>query len=254
MIYVQLSIKGELDELDELESAANFRSSFYLADLHRKRLLDATKVLEWTQPSLLSSSLAWIEWLDAKAAESPEPRPRKVRVLINKAGAIRIEFAQVSNTTLEVLYPTELPRDKAPIYQIVLDAEATEFNILTWLKTTRRSMYDAARQRMAEKIKELQMDTSQSQHVETLLWNETGEIIEGSVTNVYFWRNGEWTTPFVGPACGGLQGTARTWALSQGLCKEGKILKDSVRMDELVWISNGVRGFLPGQIAWTGST
>lgn len=38
-------------------------------------------------------------------------------------------------------------------------------------------------------------------------------------------------------------GTTRRYALEQGLCEEGIVMKDSIKVGEKVVLSNGVRGF-----------
>jgi 4-amino-4-deoxychorismate lyase len=135
-----------------------------------------------------------------------------------------------------------------------MDSQTTEFNNMTWLKTSSRDVYDAARHRMSKRLPELGIDEVDQTYHEVLLRKESGEVVEGSISNVYFWRNATWVTPFVGRGCGGgLKGTARLWGLQKGICKEGKIEVGTVKLFEQVWVSNGVRGFLPGIILCTGS-
>jgi len=76
---------------------------------------------------------------------------------------------------------------------------------------------------------------------EVLLFNYGDEIMEGSICTPYFFRGGHWITPNV--SCGGNVGTTRRYALEQGLCEDGIIMKDSVKVGEMVVLSNGVRGF-----------
>ena len=79
---------------------------------------------------------------------------------------------------------------------------------------------------------------------EVLLYNPDNEILDGSTSTPYFYRDGRWVTP--ASASGGLQGTTRRWALENGLCVEGTIDKDSVEIGEIVWFSNAVKGFFHG--------
>ena len=70
--------------------------------------------------------------------------------------------------------------------------------------------------------------------------------MEGSITTPYFFRGGEWVTP---PAAdGGNVGTTRRWALETGLCREMVVLRDDVKVGEVVWLSNGVRGWGWGSV------
>ena len=47
---------------------------------------------------------------------------------------------------------------------------------------------------------------------------------------------------------GGNQGTTRRWALEQGLATEGIVKVEDLVDQEIVWLSNGVRGFGWGQL------
>jgi 4-amino-4-deoxychorismate lyase len=222
--------------------------------------LNAAKVLKWDaayRNPKLQDLYSWRVHLKTQLSlwmvDNPEklPGPYKIRVLLNKAGNMRIEYSQIAPTTYVALYPTSLPQEPderfGPFYDIVLDTQSTEFNQLTWLKTTSRQMYDSARLRMTAVLMELNSD--EQRPGEILMWNDKKHIMEGSITNVYFWRDEGWITPFVGPEYGGLEGTSRRWAVEHGLCKEALISLEDMKDGELVWISNGVRGFLPGRIA-----
>ena len=77
--------------------------------------------------------------------------------------------------------------------------------------------------------------------VEVLLRNVSGEITEGTITTPYFYRDGIWVTPK--RSCGGNLGTTRRWALMNGLAAEGLIMASSLSNQEVIWLSNGVRGF-----------
>jgi branched-subunit amino acid aminotransferase/4-amino-4-deoxychorismate lyase len=67
-------------------------------------------------------------------------------------------------------------------------------------------MYDNARKNVGIK--------NMSEKREVLIISESGEIMEGSLTSVYFWREGKWVTP--GLDSGGQAGTTRRWALDKG--------------------------------------
>jgi len=107
---------------------------------------------------------------------------------------------------------------------------------------------------------------------EVLLYStadEGGWMMEGSLTNVYFFRDGEWTTPetvqdrlktddedggrgeWIGGA-GGTGGTVRRWLLEKEMVKVKNIKKEDVKEGEMVYLSNGVRGVLLGKIVKIG--
>ena len=82
--------------------------------------------------------------------------------------------------------------------------------------------------------------------LEILLYNPTSEITEGTLTTPYFFRAGTWLTPSA--RSGGNQGTTRRWALEKGLCVEGVVRREDVMVGEVVWLSNGVRGWGWGKV------
>jgi branched-subunit amino acid aminotransferase/4-amino-4-deoxychorismate lyase len=82
---------------------------------------------------------------------------------------------------------------------------------------------------------------------EVLIISDTGsEIMEGSLTSVFFWRGERWVTPHI--SSGGQEGTTRRWLLENGLCVEEVVSSDSLVDGEECWISNGVRGLIWGKI------
>lgn len=70
--------------------------------------------------------------------------------------------------------------------------------------------------------------------------------MDGSITTPYFFRDGKWLTPHT--ECGGQQGTTRRWAIDQGLCTAAFIPFESLRRDEIIWLSNGVKGFFTARV------
>lgn len=123
-------------------------------------------------------------------------------------------------------------------WQALLDTQATVPSPFTSFKSTHRSHYSEARARMGLK--------SFQDPIEVFLLNPKGQVMEGSFTNVYFYRDGRWVTPTL--ASGGHAGTVRRWLLEHGLCEEGVVLADSVFDGEKCLISNGVRGIFPAKL------
>lgn len=98
-------------------------------------------------------------------------------------------------------------------------------------------MYEGARTRLGIK------EWTERREV-LLISTKDGEIMEGTLTSPYLWRDGSWVTPSA--SSGGQIGTTRRWALEKGFCKEGVVKVDSLVEGEECWISNGVRGFHAG--------
>ncbi len=123
-------------------------------------------------------------------------------------------------------------------WQVVVDTKPTTPSSFTSFKSTRRSHYSEARARMGL--------TSFQDPAEVLLVNPKGEIMEGSLTNVYFSRHGRWLTPSL--TSGGHSGTTRRWFLERNLCGEGVILAEDVVDGETCLMSNGVRGIISATV------
>lgn len=243
---------------------------FYMLSHHRDRLLAAAEHFKWPQACSVLSSDAGLKSLhqtltqavhdatttatadsppthDPDPSPNPNPSPLRIRILISPTGTITTSTSPTPAVTLTQLFPTTLypptpppPPTHPPLqpYLILLDTSPTAPTPHTSHKTTHRAPYTEARSRA--RIPSL------AAPVEVLLYNPAGEITEGSLTSVYFWRGGRWVTPAGG--CGGNRGTTRRWALEGGLCVEGCVGVESLRGGEGVWVSNGVRGFVGGVV------
>jgi 4-amino-4-deoxychorismate lyase len=166
--------------------------------------------------------------LPAKYEEKPE---KAVEFSPLTGGALTMGPTDYQPVPNRKLYTPE------PKYKFFIDRDVTLQNAHTSFKTTWRPHYDACRPRTVAK----QNDGPQ---VEILLRNPKGEITEGSLTTVYFLRDGSWVTPPVHEEYSGQRGTTRRWALDSGICaREEAVKAESVRNNEYVWVSNGVRGF-----------
>lgn len=171
----------------------------------------------------------------------------QIRVLLSSVGELRVEAhptrpftrdplrAASISTNPQTIPPSDLP---SPIFSVYLDTRPTPASAFTAFKTTSRAHYDAARARrgIADR-RELR---------EVLLYNERGEVSEGSVRNVAFWRGDGWVTP--PERSGGLPGTVRRYLLEKGLVKEGIVRVADVRVGEYVLLSNGWDGTVLGRV------
>ena len=96
-------------------------------------------------------------------------------------------------------------------------------------KTTRREVYDralaAARAQGAD---------------EAILWNERGELTEGTRTNLLLRLDGRWLTP--ARACGLLGGVARERLLRSGRVAEASIPREALGRAEALLLVNSLRG------------
>jgi len=248
---------------------------------HRDRLLAAAQHFNWPQACNILSSDTGLKALsrtltqavhdatttttahaspspdsNLRLSSAPNPGPLRIRILVAPTGTITTESSPTPPVPLSQLFPPSLdpqapppplPNNKNDVnkpthpqpWRILLDTHPTPSTPFTSHKTTLRAPYLEARARACI--------PSLTSPIEVLLYNPSGEITEGSLTSVYFFRGGRWVTPAV--ESGGNRGTTRRWALERGLCVEGCVRVENVRGGERVWVSNGVRGFVEG-IVW----
>jgi hypothetical protein len=214
-------------------------SPFYMLPYHRDRMLQAAEHFNWTAAADAIRGPDGFTQLLKKLTETIDTqssKPLRVRVLLNKDGTIKVESNPTPESSKEALYPARIPPPKSassqmevsPLtggalelgdndavhgdppkanpFDVIPDTSKTAPSLYTSYKTTSRDMYNDARHRVG--IEDM------TARQEVLLVSDTGEIMEGSLTSPYFWREGKWMTPSVDS--GGQIGTTRRWALEKG--------------------------------------
>lgn len=203
------------------------QSPLYMLDLHRDRILKAATHWQWKGAVEKLSGDEALDQLARMAQEavgsSPEPKPLRLRIVVNSKGDMTFQHFDTPPLPLENLLPQRLPEPGAPPgpnepkvpprFTLAVDDDPTPRSEFTHFKTTKRAMYDAARQRAG---------IGPQDQKEVLIVNAHDKsVMEGSTTTPYFWRNGGWVTPPVSPTfswedgCGGQDGTSRRWALQR---------------------------------------
>ena len=214
-------------------------SPFYMLSLHRDRILQAAEHFKYDEAIEVIRGPEGLRTIVQKLTEAISPQSLgslRVRILVSPDGSITIETNPAAAVTKENLYPSRLPPPKSapqmkasPLtggaltlgdddsvagdppnsnpWDVVLDQKRTAATAFTSFKTTSRDMYNSARERAGIK------DPAEKKEV-LLVSDASGEIMEGSLTSPYFWRDGKWTTPAV--SSGGQIGTTRRWALEKG--------------------------------------
>ncbi|OJD22532.1 hypothetical protein ACJ73_06119 [Blastomyces percursus] len=281
-------------------------SPYYLLSYHYDRLLAASLDFQWPaaiallQQQSRETILAQLTQKFNEHIKSDPTHPWRLRVLLDVAGALTVEaFPITSNPPPSPLSAPSsilvLPGEKAHLSRLLscndihaqespaarvaiepwtvrLDTQPTNPSLFTRHKTTARDHYMASRVRAG-------ITASPLDRTEVLIYNPAGEVMEGSITTVYFRRRRKrdlgptasipvpeegrsggdddisgpaddsycyWVTPPL--SSGGNAGTSRRYALAAGMCVE-----EVVRVEELrewegqlgkVWLSNGVRGFM----------
>jgi len=260
------------------------KSPLYMLNYHRDRLLRAATHWGWPEAVAIVTGDAGLKRLQdviASAISGKADGPLKARVVLTKSGHLHCDASIVPAAPLATLFPARLPPPgaegaheedmipkKEPIVSVVLDSTGSAPSEYTHHKTTNRAVYDAARRRAD--IRGLEKEVLLTTGANNSL------VMDGSVTTVYFWRDGAWVTPPVprqydaGVGSGGLDGTSRRWAVERcfislayilATSTEGKRLTDhrgtalerdvqvvSIVDGEECWLSNGVRGFQCGRI------
>jgi branched-subunit amino acid aminotransferase/4-amino-4-deoxychorismate lyase len=226
-------------------------SPYYLLRLHQDRLLQAATNFKWVKAvAFLQQPLEqFAETLDTFIPD--RSKAWRLRIVVDPEGECAVDVHPATAWPLRCMFlPTsfdglESLSDSFP-WRLVVDSAATAPSQFTMYKTTSRDHYDAARKRVGI--------TSPTDPVEALLFNPLGEVMEGSITCVYFKRRphhhskqerskAEWITPPL--SSGGMISVSRQYALGHGFCVEQVIRVGELVDGEQCLISNGVRGFMP---------
>lgn len=201
-------------------------SPFYMLGFHRDRMLRAATHWQWKAAIEALSGDDGLLSLTRSAEEVIGPAqetPLRVRIVMDHQGKITVEKFNAAPTALANLLPERLPPPgcskgqneplEEPLWALIVDEADTPRSEYTHFKTTKRAMYDDARQRLEIAPTDLK---------EVLLINKDDRtIMEGSLTTPYFWRDGKWVTPPVSKrfslevGSGGQDGTSRRWALER---------------------------------------
>jgi len=155
------------------------------------------------------------------AAVETQSGPQKIRLELSKDGRTKIEASALPIPNPSVIIPITL--SKNPL--------SSADNLLTH-KTTRRGFIEADLSRL----------NAQTGCSEVLFFNESGELCEGSYTNVFIRKDGRMLTPPV--SCGLLPGVLRRALMESGMVHEHILTLDDVRNADELYIGNSVRGLM----------
>ncbi|KAM3448429.1 hypothetical protein MY3296_007784 [Beauveria thailandica] len=233
-------------------------SPFYCLDYHRDRLVRAATHWGWQSAiDALAGEQALTRLADS-ANEFLGPSqmtPVRLRIIVHAHGTLEFQKFDTPDATMENLFPSCLPAPGATpgdkearrsvVYTLLRDSAFIQPSEFTHHKTSKRDMYNEARSRAG---------INAGDRKEVLMVNaQNGEIMEGSITTPYFWRNGRWVTPpvsaeFSGMDSGGNNGTSRRYALENKLAVEEPVKAEALVDGEECWISNGVSGFIAARV------
>ena len=240
---------------EQLQSAISSQlpSVYYMLPYHRDRMVAAAVDFGWeearralTGPDGLSHLTKALDNYMNLGDTVQKGKSYKLRVLLKTDGQLTVSSSEVPAVTVKGLFPTYLPDcsiSEVPLtWPIYISRVRTATSLHTKHKTTNRSVYDEAWKQTSAACE----SSFPGRAAEILLVNEQDEITEGSFTTPYFYRGETWITP--PESAGGNLGTTRRWALEKGLCIEKTIKKAEIMEGEIVWLSNGVRGWALGAV------
>ena len=195
-----------------LESLRWDEAGYFLYNLHLERMRQSADYFG------IDVNWAAIEkHLEEEAARLlASGTPHKVRLLVDQAGGCTVESSPLSEPAPVTLGLAVEPVDSA--------------NVFLYHKTTRRGMYERAREQRPD------CD-------DVLLWNEAGELTESTMANVVLEMGGAYWTPPLD--AGLLAGCFRQHLLEAGMVAERTLTKENLEQAERVWLINSVRRWMP---------
>ncbi len=193
-----------------------------LMELHLDRLVDSAQYFVF--PCKRQDAKAALEALAKRFSEST---PHKVRLLLDDEGTFHMSH--------EVL-----PAHNAERVGRVRMAAARTDPTDRWLyhKTTQRALYTLA-----------YVQAVDAGFDDVLFLNQSGEVTEGAISNIFVEKDGRWLTPPVD--CGLLAGVYRRHLLETRADVEERVLSlDDLRGADAIYLCNAVRGLRRVTIDW----
>ena len=213
---------------------ADARGNIVLLETHLNRLTNSAKALSFLSPSRerIRESLAYK--VDIALKNANHATDIRVRLLLNAMGELSIETAPL---------PALQGTPKITTSKVILDSK----NPLLQHKTTFRPWYAEATDWLAR----------HHDFFDQIFFNEREEICEGSRSNIYIKKDGQWVTP--AQSSGLLCGVYRQHLIDTHKIKEGTLTRADLENPEAeIRLSNGLRGwfnvrfepgsFFPGDI------
>ena len=197
----------KMPEFQLLETMLWDDGGIFLLERHLQRLADSAEYFDFKiDAAAIRGSLCNLNF----------DEPKRVRLLLNKAGEFNVEAASCRWAQRQDAAST-----------LVLAREPVDSgDVFLYHKTTNRAVYEKAKADFPEAD-------------DVLLFNERGEVTESCIANVVVELDGRKVTP--PGSCGLLAGTFRDQLLSQGEIEEGVVTLDDLRRADSVWLINSVR-------------
>jgi para-aminobenzoate synthetase/4-amino-4-deoxychorismate lyase len=156
-----------------------------------------------------------------------EKTPHRIRLLVSRDGNSEIQTFPMEEGRACSPSAPRTAGTADPTLRVALAKQPVDSNnVFLYHKTTHRAVYEAA------KAEYPNCD-------DVILWNERGEVTEGTIANVVVRKNGKLVTPPV--SCGLLAGTFCAQLLSTGKIFEEVVTLDGLKAAEEVFLVNSVR-------------
>jgi len=193
----------------ELLETLLFDQGYFLLDDHMARLGESAEYFDFSFDKDKARTLL------AERASTFANIPRKVRLLMERDGTIRIEHGPITPLENVRLALAARPVDDRDVF--------------LYHKTTHRTVYENAK-------------SSELNCTDVILWNQRGEITETTIANIALKIDGEWLTPPV--SSGLLAGVMRGHLLREGRLREAVLHKTDLGKASAIAIFNSVRKWI----------
>ncbi|WP_026616247.1 aminotransferase class IV family protein [Ensifer aridi] len=158
-------------------------------------------------------------------AVAEAPTPLRVRLTLGREGAIAVTTATFAPLSGDALWRLRIASTR-------LDSR----DRLLRMKTTRRGVYDAAR----DEFPPADAD-------EVILLNEKGEVCEGTITSIFL-DDGSGTLKTPPISCGLLEGVLRTELICQRQARVQRLSATDLKGGRL-YVGNSLRGLIRAELA-----
>ncbi|APO76233.1 aminotransferase protein [Rhizobium etli 8C-3] len=151
-------------------------------------------------------------------------------------GALRVRLTFDAQGRIEVTTAPFAPLAPGTVWNIrIASTRLDSADKLLRIKTTRRTLYEAAR-----------AEYTPQQADEVLMLNERGEVCEGTITSAFLGDgSGILRTPPI--SCGLLAGVLRTELICERKARVGRIRLDDLNSGQ-IYVGNSLRGLVPARL------
>lgn len=226
-------------------------SFFFLLQRHVEKLQRAGEFFDFPISNLTVSKL--LQHLTMALINADKLVAHRIKLIVSHDGIYNIEHAPLPTShtlTIDVPDYDQFQKTTAIIpgyledwtgWTLYLDKMETLPSPFTSFKTTKRDVYNEARSRF---------EITPGDKREVLMHDNNGNVMEGSITSVAFWRQHKdpltseisfkWITPHLGIGC--MDGVIRKWLLDEGKIIPGLIPVKELQDSEYVLLMNGLMG------------